>query len=68
MLVCHQDLSVYTLFHCNKGEILQSIETNEAKFEKFKHDSENQIVTNSTNNISPSIWQQDRHVLVQWLG
>ena len=39
----------------------------EAKFEKTKHDSVNQMVTNSTNNISWSICQQDRHILVQSL-
>ena len=46
----HQDLSVYTFLQCNTGPILQSIEASEdrpaygAKFEKFKPNSENQIM------------------------
>ena len=62
---------MYTLLQYNTGMILQSNEASEdrpaygAKFEKFKRDSENQIVTNSTNDISRSIRRQDSPPLVQ---
>lgn len=67
---CH---SVMEIFLCKPysnatvEQFFSQLKLIEAKFEKTKHDSENQIVRNSTNNISWSICQQDRHILVQSL-
>ena len=57
----NQDLSVYTWLQCNAGAVLQSFEASEnlpedgAMFGKFKCNFENQIVTNSINDVSQSI-------------